>query len=52
MKELLEENEYYKTITNKFKTQLEEAKDKMKFYQDENLKIMEQKKKLRREAKY
>ena len=46
MKELLEENEYYKTITNKFKSQLDETKDKMKFYQEENLKIMEQKKNL------
>ena len=42
----MEESEYYKTITNKIKSQLEDTKDKMKFYQEENLKIMEQKKNL------
>ena len=46
LKELFEENEYYKTITNKFKYQLDETKEKMKLFQEENLKIMEQKKSL------
>ncbi len=44
LKETFDEKEYYKNLMMKIKHQYEDSKEKLRYYQEENLKIMEQKK--------
>lgn len=43
LKEILEEKDYYKSLTMKLKIQFDDLRDKLKHLQEENLKMLEQK---------
>ena len=43
LKEILEEKDYYKSLTMKLKIQFDDLRDKLKHFQEENLKMLEQK---------